>query len=372
MMNRRVSTVRVRSILSVLTLVATTVAVAAALPRATYADALPDLRVTIAPVDDRQILPDDRATIHSGPVGAGDPIGYYVRVLNNGPVTAPTVTLALTLTGDATLVSWDATTPTNCEVPAFPTWTCRPGASDALGGDDAMVAGQRFAFLVSVAPKNPGTIAFEAEASSASGDANPDDNVENEMTTVFATTTLTSSATPSDLGRPVTFTATVGIGSVAGGTRTGTVQFRDGGADLGSSQLLSGNQSSLTSSNLGVGDHAITAVYSGDADLFTNASAPLTQSVLADAKPPTCIITGQTATSIDIQIQDIGSGLVSIAHTDKKNASVVVDPFERQTRAPVNVHATRIKPSKPASFMLSDEDFAGNRGICTKSAKVPF
>ena len=90
-------------------------------------------------------------------------------------------------------------------------------------------------------------------------------------------TALISDHNPSAVGQSVTFTATVTSGS---GTPTGTVQFKDGTASLGSPVTLSGGQASSGAiTNLSVGDHTITAVYGGAASFGTSTSDPLTQTV---------------------------------------------------------------------------------------------
>ena len=68
---------------------------------------------------------------------------------------------------------------------------------------------------------------------------------------------LSSSANPSAAGQSVTFTATV-----TPATATGSVQFLDGGAPLGTAPI-SGGVARLTSTTLAAGTHSITATYSG-------------------------------------------------------------------------------------------------------------
>ena len=75
-------------------------------------------------------------------------------------------------------------------------------------------------------------------------------------------TAVSSSLNPSNSGQSVTFTATV---ISAAGTPTGTVQFKDGGANLGSPQPLNGSGvATFSTSSLAAGVHTITADYSGD------------------------------------------------------------------------------------------------------------
>lgn len=75
------------------------------------------------------------------------------------------------------------------------------------------------------------------------------------------TTAVSSSVNPSATGQNVTFTATV---TSTAGTPTGTVQFKDGGANLGSPQTLNAGVATFATSTLTTGVHAITADYSGD------------------------------------------------------------------------------------------------------------
>jgi hypothetical protein len=82
------------------------------------------------------------------------------------------------------------------------------------------------------------------------------------------TTGVSSSVNPSDLGQSVTFTATVTSGA---GTPTGTVQFKDGGVNLGAAQTLNaGGVAQLTTSSLTSGTHTITADYGGDTNFLTS------------------------------------------------------------------------------------------------------
>lgn len=82
------------------------------------------------------------------------------------------------------------------------------------------------------------------------------------------TTALTSSVNPSVSGQSVTFTATV---TSAQGVPTGTVQFKDGGANLGSPVALNQNGvATLSTSSLAVGTHTITAEYGGGGNFLAS------------------------------------------------------------------------------------------------------
>ncbi len=89
---------------------------------------------------------------------------------------------------------------------------------------------------------------------------------------------LASSTNPTTFGQSVTFTATVSASASGSGVPTGSVTFMDGTQSLGTFPLTSGVASVQLSSLTG-GNHAITAVYSGNAQLAPNTSSPATQVV---------------------------------------------------------------------------------------------
>ena len=98
-------------------------------------------------------------------------------------------------------------------------------------------------------------------------------------TGIQATTTtgVTSSANPSILREAVTFTAAVTPqGSY---TPTGTVTFNDGAAAICAGVALSSGGASCAISTLAVGQHSVTAVYSGDTNFHGSTSPILTQTV---------------------------------------------------------------------------------------------
>jgi hypothetical protein len=78
------------------------------------------------------------------------------------------------------------------------------------------------------------------------------------LTVTDATTTTLNSLTPSTYGQTVILTATV-VPAPAGGT----VQFYDNGVALGSPVMVSGGTASYTTNTLSIGNHPITASYSG-------------------------------------------------------------------------------------------------------------
>jgi hypothetical protein len=89
---------------------------------------------------------------------------------------------------------------------------------------------------------------------------------------------LQSSPDPSELSQNVTFTATVTPKS-GQGTPTGTVQFLDGATILGASTLNRSAVAVYSTTALSLGDHSMTAVYSGDDQFVASTSGILIQTV---------------------------------------------------------------------------------------------
>jgi hypothetical protein len=94
------------------------------------------------------------------------------------------------------------------------------------------------------------------------------------------TTTLGASPNPGTFGQPVTLTATV---SGPGGTPTGTVNFLDGAAPLGSGTLNSSGTATFTTSTLDVAHspHSLIAVYQGDPNYTGSTSSPFSEAIVA-------------------------------------------------------------------------------------------
>jgi hypothetical protein len=93
------------------------------------------------------------------------------------------------------------------------------------------------------------------------------------------TTTLTSNMSVSAQGQPVTFTATVAGSGVGVIVPTGTVTFTIDGAPQTPVSLDATGKATLTISNLSLGQHAIGATYTGDANFLGSSASSLTQTV---------------------------------------------------------------------------------------------
>ncbi len=140
-----------------------------------------------------------------------------------------------------------------------------------------------------------------------------------------STTTLTSSANPSVVGQPVTFTATV---SSTAGTPTGNVTFSRDGTSLGT-VALSGGQAAVTTSTLAVGPHTITAEYRGDVNsqpssdtLIQTVNKAATTTTLTSAPNPSTF--GQPTTlTATVTVNPPGAGTPTGTVTFRRGAIVL-------------------------------------------------
>src|SRR5207244_3278723 len=82
------------------------------------------------------------------------------------------------------------------------------------------------------------------------------------------------------------------------GTPTGTVNFLDGGANIGTGTLNASGVATLTTTALAMGSHNITANYIGTASFAPSSSAPLMQTVQMAAPGPVNA-TGVSFTSVE-------------------------------------------------------------------------
>jgi LPXTG-motif cell wall-anchored protein len=135
------------------------------------------------------------------------------------------------------------------------------------------------------------TAAYSGTATLASSTG----SVDQVVSLAASTTSVTSSLNPSSTGDAVTFTATV---TSSAPVTTGTVQFSDDGAPLGSPQAVAADGSaSVTTAELAAGNHTITAAYSGTATFgASTGSVDQTVNLVADAGGPYTVAEGDSLT----------------------------------------------------------------------------
>lgn len=198
-------------------------------------------------------------------------------------ITSPSsIYFGQTVTGDARVTASDGSTPGGtitfydgaqsiCLIPAVQSASC-PASTEA-----AFTAGTHVLMAV------------------YSGDASHTRSSSNVVTVTVlpdeTTTRMVSSVNPAALGQSVTFTATV-AGSYA--KASGMVIFFDGSTEIGRSVLSSGGVASLSTTALGVGNHAVTASYVGNVNTVPSAATALTETVTGGG------VAGQNGFSITV------------------------------------------------------------------------
>ena len=133
-------------------------------------------------------------------------------------------------------------------------------------------------------------------------------------------TAVPSSSNPSELGEPLTFTASLSSPTVASPLQTGTIQFKDGAANIGSPVAVSNGSASFTTPSLSVGPHSITAVYSGDTNFFGSASSVLSQAIVRHSTA--------TAVNSSSNPSSAGQSVTLIATVSQPSATGTIDFHE--------------------------------------------
>jgi hypothetical protein len=114
------------------------------------------------------------------------------------------------------------------------------------------------------------------------------------------TTNVTADLNPAPVGGSINFTA--GIATLGLISPTGMVTFMDGSVTLGTGALNASGQATYATSNIGIGQHSITAVYAGDGNNAGSISAVLMENINAadftfSSSPASATVTaGQSGT----------------------------------------------------------------------------
>ena len=199
----------------------------------------------------------------------GASLDFDVSLGNRGPADAAGVQWSVAIPAGITAVS------------VTPSSGCSVTASQVVCNVGVFPRGGAASWSIAATATAAGSPTVSASVTSATQDPVPGNGTATATTTVVAsaatTTVLSSSLNPSTLGQSVTFTATVR--SSAGGTKTGSVTFRDGGTAIGSSALDATGHASLATTTLPIGARSITAGYGGDAHFGASSSPAISQSV---------------------------------------------------------------------------------------------
>jgi hypothetical protein len=209
------------------------------------------------------------------PVGGSDPItASYGGDSNNNPATGSTTQTVAKATPVVALVSSaNPSTPGQsvtftATLPSGVTGTVTFTSGTTTLGTSTLTGGAATATTSSLpAGGDPITATYNGDGNNNSATGTLTQTVAKATPVV----TLVSSANPSNIGQPVTFTATLPSGV------TGTVTFTSGTTALGTS-TLTGGVGTATTSSLPGGSDPITATYNGDSS-NNSATGTLTQVV---------------------------------------------------------------------------------------------
>jgi C1A family cysteine protease len=202
----------------------------------------------------------------------------------NAPAPAATTATLSSIANPSTTgqsVVFTATVASGSGVPGGSV-TFKDGATTLCTGTLSVVSGKGQATCTTAALAaglHPITAAYAGSGNFAASTASLSQSV-SAPKVVATTTTVTSSANPSQSGQAVLLTATV---SSASGAPTGSVSFRDGSTLLCTSNLSAvggKGQATCTANGLSSGAHAIAVAYAG-ATTFAPSSATLAQNVSA-------------------------------------------------------------------------------------------
>jgi hypothetical protein len=179
------------------------------------------------------------------------------------------------------------------------------------------------------------------------------------------TSTTLNALSPSTYGQSVTFTATV-----APLPTGGTVQFYDNGVALGSAATVSGGTASYTANALSVGNHPITAAYSGAG--FYAASSTVSASTQQVSVAPLSI-TASAQSKTYGQTLVFGSGSISFSSVGLQTGDTIgtvtltVSSNGGAATAPVSGSPYTITPSAATggTFNPGNYNITYNTGLLT-------
>ena len=214
----------------------------------------------------------------------------------NVPWLAPPAPTGLAFTRGSVILNWTDTTPVNYLDPT--TWV---DTNNEVGFRIEQAPASTSVFTkVANAPANATTFTYTPADQSISYDYRvtawnesgaSSSNVINVPGLGVSTTVVTSNPNPSTFGEIVTFAATVSPAAT-----TGTVQFLDGTTVLGAPATLVGNTATFSTSILSAGNHAISAVYSGDVT-FAPSTGPLPTQVVNQGATTTSLASSLNAST---------------------------------------------------------------------------
>lgn len=195
------------------------------------------------------------------------------------------------------------------------------------------------------------------------------EQVVNQASTIIA---VIGEPNPSQLGQSVKFTATVQASNPGSGVPSGTVNFYNAGALIGTGTLNSSGKAELTLTNLTIGTHEITAEYVGDTRYTGSQSTEYPQVVNKIATTAT-IVSSANPASPGASVTFTATIAPSISSLPKPTGSVnfmngstilATVPLDAEGKA---VYSTSTLPIGTSSITVS---FAGNDDYAASTSSV--
>jgi hypothetical protein len=184
---------------------------------------------------------------------------------------------------------------------------------------------------------------------------------------------LSPTTATNPVGTPHTVTATVTKpdGSPAGGVH---VTFVVTGANAGATGVCNpptcdSNASghvTFTYTGTNTGNDTIHASITVSGSTQTATAQKTWTSATGDLTPPICTLVATVPgppKAIQVEVQDTGSGLATIAHAET-NAVTAVSPFVPGDTNPILVNSTKVNQALASTLKLTVTDVAGNVTVC--------
>jgi alpha-tubulin suppressor-like RCC1 family protein len=186
---------------------------------------------------------------------------------------------------------------------------------------------------------------------------------------IRSTTSLTADPTQATAGDPVILTATV---TCDGGTPTGTVTFLTGDTILDTAELDTTGTATLTTTDLGQGQHRLTARYEGNATCPASTSPPVTITITPRPKPcPNALTVTNTADRTIVPLRGRVRYRVTVRNTcpTPYNATITGTLSRHgRIRPPITKTIGTITRPRPRTFIWTATLAPGQKATLTYTA----
>ncbi len=178
-------------------------------------------------------------------------------------------------------VEFTATVTENVASKTTPTGAVQFEVDGVSYGKPVPLSGGRASISDAALPIGAHTITAHYEPIIRSLAASASTSLKETISADATTTAVSSSASTSSFGQPVSFTAAVANASVSGGsTPTGSVQFKIDGAAYGKPMTLSKGTAEISDAALAAGSHTITATFVPATGTFSTSTAKTVKQVV--------------------------------------------------------------------------------------------